>query len=315
MQADHTGSNAGLTILTVEGILDAYLKEHAELNTADPRRQRDGIVHLKQHMGKMPVRDVDIPACRAYREKRRKAANSTVRRELNILLAASNHARKWKKLPADQMPQIELPRVGAPEKVQWFTKEQISTMFRARNSGHFACFLRIAYFTGARRRSVQSLTKDQIDLKAGVIHLAKAGERVTKKRRPSVPLYPEIRPAVEWLLDHCGRSPSIFGRNRDFYRSFAELMAELGLKGHPHMLRHSRASHMLQDGESIFKTAKLLGDTVATVERVYAHSDVDFLATSSSVGGSGMVEGVATGAGQFRRPGEYAAATSGSGAP
>jgi integrase len=305
MQSGHTSGDAGLTVAQ---ILDAYLAEHAELNIADPRRQRDGIVHLKKHLGGLNVAEVDIPACREYRKKRSDAAASTVRRELNILGAAANHARKWKRLPADQMPQLELPRIGKSEKVMWFTKEQVSAMFRARNSGHFACFLRICYFTAARRRSVESLTKEQIDLLGGVIHLAKAGERVTKKRRPSVPLYPEIRPAVEWLMGNSGRSPHLFGRARDFYRSFAELMEEMGIEGHPHMLRHSRATHMLMDGDSIYRVARLLGDTVATVERVYGHCDISHLLTSSSVAGGDLTEPVrAVREGEFKRPEDYAA--------
>lgn len=305
MQTGPGSSNVGLTVADV---LDAYLAEHVEINTADPRRQRDGIVHLKQFLGTKHIAAVDIPACRAYREKRRAAANSTVRRELNILLAAANHGRRWKRLTADQMPQIELPRVGKSEKIQWFTKEQIAAMFRARNSGHFACFLRLTYFTAARRRSIQSLTKSQVDLQAGVIHLAKAGERVTKKRRPAVPLYPEVRPAIEWLIGTSGQSPFLFGRARDFYKPFVELMEELGLKGNPHMLRHSRATHMLMDGENIYKVARLLGDTVATVERVYGHCDIGYLATTSGVGDASLTEaGHAPNAGQFRRPGEYLA--------
>jgi site-specific recombinase XerC len=50
------------------------------------------------------------------------------------------------------------------------------------------------------------------------------------------------------------------------------------------MLRHSRATHMLMDGEDPYKVAKLLGDTLATAERVYGHYDVDYLKTDSSLG-------------------------------
>ena len=74
----------------------------------------------------------------------------------------------------------------------------------------------------------------------------------------------------------------LFG-GHNFYPAFARLMVELRMEGHPHMLRHSRASHMLHDGEDIYKVARLLGDTVATVERVYGHSQVEFLKTDSGV--------------------------------
>lgn len=281
MQSEASGADAGLI---VNDVLDAYLKEHVYVKAADPDRQEYGTRHLKTHLGKKHVVSVDIPACRAYVRYRldEGAAASTARRELSILSAAANHCRKWRKLKIEHLPQIELPEVRESEEIQWFTKEQIGAMFEARKTGHFACFLRLAYYTAARRRSVQTLAKAQINLVAGVIHLAKPGAKVTKKRRPSVPLYPEIRPSVEWLLANSG-TPHLFGRHRDFYRVFVELCTELGFGGHPHMLRHSRATHMLHDGESIYKVAKLLGDSVATVERVYGHSSVGFLATNSSV--------------------------------
>jgi integrase len=40
---------------------------------------------------------------------------------------------------------------------------------------------------------------------------------------------------------------------------------------HPHRLRHSYATHLLEDGVPIHHVAELLGDTVATVEGTYSH--------------------------------------------
>ena len=40
---------------------------------------------------------------------------------------------------------------------------------------------------------------------------------------------------------------------------------------------------MLMDGESVYKVAKLLGDTVQTVERTYGHHSVEYLETQSTV--------------------------------
>jgi integrase len=39
----------------------------------------------------------------------------------------------------------------------------------------------------------------------------------------------------------------------------------------------SRATHLLQAGASIYDVAKLLGDTTATVERVYGHHSCESL--------------------------------------
>ncbi len=45
----------------------------------------------------------------------------------------------------------------------------------------------------------------------------------------------------------------------------------------PHVLRHTRATHLLQDRKSPWAVANLLGDTVKTVLDVYGHHCPDFL--------------------------------------
>jgi hypothetical protein len=39
---------------------------------------------------------------------------------------------------------------------------------------------------------------------------------------------------------------------------------------------------MLMDGESIYKVAKLLGDSVAMIEKVYGHHSLEFLADKAT---------------------------------
>jgi len=286
LQTHIAGTSTGLTVCEV---IDAYLTEHVAEKVVAKDRQQYGGQHVKDHLGQLHISQIDIPACRRYVKARtqEEAAPSTIRRELVILRAAANHGFNWKRIPAEHLPRIEMPEIGESEKVEWFTKDQIATMFRECNSGRLACFIRIAYFTAARRNSIERLLKSQIDIAGGRIHLWRPGERVTKKRRPTVPLYPEIRPAVDWLFASSG-TEYLFGKVTSYYRPFHKLCARLGFEGNPHMLRHSRATHMLQDGESIWKVSKLLGDTVATVERVYGHASVDFLATASGVEGAGM---------------------------
>lgn len=46
----------------------------------------------------------------------------------------------------------------------------------------------------------------------------------------------------------------------------------------PHVLRHSRATHLLQDGKNPWAVAQLLGDTLPTLLRVYGHACSNYLA-------------------------------------
>ncbi len=97
-----------------------------------------------------------------------------------------------------------------------------------------------------------------------------------------VPIDPALRPTIERLLEVNKDSALLFGCYRDMYAAFRNHMTALGLpdKAHPHVLRHSRATHLLQAGVSIYDVARLLGDTIATVERVYGHHSADYLAAA-----------------------------------
>lgn len=67
---------------------------------------------------------------------------------------------------------------------------------------------------------------------------------------------------------------------QNFYKPYRILVRSVGIedRAYPHIMRHSRATHLLQDGKSIYTVAKLLGDTVTTIERVYGHHSPKSLA-------------------------------------
>lgn len=282
---------------TVSQVLDWYDKDHVD-TVAAPERQRYAIAPLKRHFRDTLIGDVDIEASRAYRVSRtkgligRKVSESTVRRELGVLGAAAQHCLRWKKIKADELPQVELPAEPVV-KAPWLTKETIRIIF-SKAEGELLDFCKLAYYWASRRAAVELMKKEQVDLRHGHVDLHAIGARRTKKRRPIVPIYPEIRPTVERLMGTEGEY--LFGRGRlgnqrDFYWEFRQFCIAHQIKAvdapddvpWPHLLRHSRATHMLMDGEDPYKVAKLLGDTLETVERVYGHHSIDYLATRSTV--------------------------------
>lgn len=289
---------------TVAQVLDWYEKDHLDApeGPVAADRQRFAIVALKAFFADIAVQDVTIDKSRAYRVARvrglqtRPVGDSTVRRELGVLVAAANHALAWKRIKPDEMPSVELPtEAAAGEKKPWLTKAAIRLIFD-KAEGDLLDFCRFTYYWASRRDAVERLRRVQIDLQHGTADLHPPGARRTKKRKPIVPIYPEIRPALErrmertndYLFPSCGRADRPYA---EFYTAFKKLCESHGIAAvdgagdtpWPHLLRHSRATHMLMDGESIYKVAKLLGDTVQTVERVYGHHCVEFLATQSTV--------------------------------
>jgi integrase len=278
--------------ITVERALDDYLKEHVRPYCADGSRQEDAARHLKTFFADRLLSDIDVPLSQEYaaarysgevvakQRKGRPAAPGTVRRELNVLVAAANHAI-WMKRHTTPI-QVDLPperRSGPDDEAPYYTIEERDALFAAA-TGEMATFIKLLYYTGARRRSIQELTRDQVRMPQRRIILQKPGKVSTKKRQPIVPILKVMEPIVTDLLASGGKK-RLF-TTPDFYRPHVALCKEVGIeegRQHPHIWRHTRATHLLQDGKTLYDVAKLLGDTLKTVELVYGHHSADELAS------------------------------------
>jgi integrase len=296
--------------ITVTRALDDYLEEHVRPNCAAAKRQQEAITHLKAFFGDRPLSEVDVPASRMYtlarttgaigggrRRKDKTAAPATVRRELNVLVAAANHAI-WMKRATISVA-VDMPperRLGPDDEAPYYTQDELDRIFATATAmdaerrdavdgddiprPDLEPFLRLLYQTAARRASIEDLTRGQVKRRERRIILQPAGKRTTKKRQPIVPILKAMEPALEYLLNDNARD-RLF-EFADYYRLYKRCCARAGIeegRRHPHIMRHTRATHLLQEGKSLYDVAKLLGDTVATIERVYGHHSHEHLAS------------------------------------
>lgn len=292
--------------LTVSDALARYWKDHVEENVRAKARAEFARKHLEEFFGDTPLATIDKSSCRAFVEARRKGAVNgtkvgfaTARRELIVLRAAANHAHGEKLIAA--VPPFEIPaEVRSNRLAPWFTKDELARMFakarsdvdvaamlgrpeRTRQAQRLLDFMTLAYWWGARKASVTELETSQVHFSEGLVNLHKDGDPITVKRRGVVPIFPEQRETLERLVQNAAGG-QLFERNAagqpyDPRHTFDSLCRACGVhedKIKPHSLRHSRATHMLMDGEDIYKVAKLLHDTTATVERVYGHYSADW---------------------------------------
>lgn len=267
---------------TVSSALDRYLAEHVAERCAAPDRQRHAAANLSAFFQGTYLRDVDVPMSRAYARSRgeglRAAKAATIRREMGVLVAAVNHAVKWGRLASDSAPSVEMPLVPRSH-VSFFTVEQIRALVDS-SDGYLRAFIVLAYFTAARRRAITGLLRGQVDVERCEAALHRDGDRQTQKRKATVPLNKACVHQVKVLM-LLSEGERLFPETFDAYRQFKTLCRRLGFDGgHPHMLRHSRATHLLESGQDIYKVARILGDTVATVERTYGHSTPEYEASA-----------------------------------
>lgn len=276
--------------LTVAAALDDYYREHIVGNVSDVTRIETSIRHLKLGFPDMLLKDVNAAACLRYLMLRQKGVirgrskntrvpgrvdQATVRKELGTLRAAVSHAIEFDRLKQSERPVVKLPPANSESEAKWLTKEELAEV-RRNATGYLLDFINLAYYTGSRKTAIETLTIYQVKLRQNQIALAKPGERRTKKRRPTVQIDPRVRPVVERLMAEAAKAKrtTLFPSGFRSYTKFRALLGRLGLhdKANPHVLRHSRASHLLQDGASTWQVAKLLGNTEAMVERVYGHA-------------------------------------------
>ena len=142
--------------------------------------------------------------------------------------------------------------------------------------------LELLYATGVRVSELAGLDTADVDLDAGVLRVTGKGN----KQRIVVFGAPAERALRVYLRDGRpqlagGRAEAALFLNRDGGRLSVRAVqilvrrsgAAAGIEGrtHPHLLRHTFATHMLDGGADVRVVQELLGHTRATTTQIYTH--------------------------------------------
>ena len=247
-------------------------------------RDRTIARRLRHHFAPQTVESLAAQDIRTYIQRRQSAGvkAATINRELALLSAAINHARReweWN---------IPNPVVGRklkqPEgRVRWISRDEADALIRVAmrepRAPHLADFIRLALHTGCRKQELLGLEWRRVDLQARLIHL-EANHTKTGKRH-SVPLNQTSRNVLvkrlRWRAQHCPASPWVFCRAdgtriADVKRSFATAVRRAGLTDFRiHDLRHSCAAWLVSAGVALPEVRDLLGHSTITMTERYAH--------------------------------------------
>jgi integrase/recombinase XerC len=185
-----------------------------------------------------------------------------------------------------------LPKaLGVDDSVQLaaFQNDQADPWLEARDAAMvellYGCGLRVGELTGLDA-APSAQARGWIDLDAGEAHVLGKGSK-----RRTVPVGREAAKAVRHWLGLRARaafeSPALFvgrGGTRLSAQSIWQrlkrrsLQAGLATPVHPHMLRHSFASHVLQSSGDLRAVQELLGHANITTTQVYTRLDFQHLA-------------------------------------
>lgn len=145
--------------------------------------------------------------------------------------------------------------------------------------------LELFYSSGLRLAELVGLNLDQLDLPAGLVQVLGKGNKARV-----LPVGRKAREALEaWLPFRALSNPAdgavfVSQKGRRLGARAVQLrvrqagVRELGQHLHPHMLRHSFASHLLESSQDLRSVQELLGHADIGTTQIYTHLDFQHLA-------------------------------------
>ncbi|MER2253270.1 tyrosine-type recombinase/integrase [Methylorubrum podarium] len=150
----------------------------------------------------------------------------------------------------------------------------------------------LGLYTGTRAGAIASAAfqrgegRSYVDLEEGVYYRLAQGKRATNKRQPPVKLPPHVLARLrvwsriarkdgtlpEYVVEWNGKPVA------SVKTAFATAVRLAGLEENasPHVLRHTAATWLMQQGVNLWEAAGYLGMTPEMLQKVYGHHHPDF---------------------------------------
>ncbi|MFB4394797.1 MULTISPECIES: tyrosine recombinase XerC [unclassified Pseudomonas] len=145
--------------------------------------------------------------------------------------------------------------------------------------------LELFYSSGLRLSELTNLDLEQLDLAGGLVQVQGKGSKtrvlpVGRKAREALQAWLKVR-GISAPRDNAvflSRQGKRLGPRAIQLRVKAAGERELGQHLHPHMLRHSFASHLLESSQDLRAVQEMLGHADISTTQIYTHLDFQHLA-------------------------------------
>ena len=277
----------------VEAMLDYYLdfKKQRYLESDAPSVNYlvldAALKAIRRYFRGYRVCEVSRQSIRDFTKLRRAdgAKDGTIRKELTIFRAALNLCRKEEIIDCGLVA-FELPSEPPPRE-HCLTIDQVKQFMAADAYPHIDLFCLLALHTLSRKGAILGLEWSWgVNFDSGLINFNPPGRIQTRKRRVSVPMNSILRKALleardfavsDYVVELNGKSV------KSITRGFSSKAKAAGMEWiTPHVLRHTGASILAQQGTTMHEIAQIMGDGVRTVEKHYLKFSPDYLKTATT---------------------------------
>lgn len=275
-------------------------RPHAELKLrATTWYKRQSILaFLMEFFGSTKLTRITSKAIEKYARKRQADGlrNVSINNELRVLRRVLRFARINRKI---RVPDVTIEFLAEEKRrVRTWTLEEIERFLRAlaEEAPQLIPIIICLLNTGMRKGEALALTWEQIDFLRMEIRIWPSDEwRPKNGQAREVPIAKALLPYFQgprqdekWVFP-CRTG----GRWKGWPKNtFDRVRKKAGLKGGPHTLRHTFASHFLAKNPDLGLLAEILGHTETSVTRLYAHMLTERLARARDVVSIAMPTGI-----------------------
>ncbi len=267
---------------TFEELMVQYLEE-TQPKKRSAERDRYSTKQLRHHFSGRTIRSITPAIVGDYKRFRYQdgVKDSTIAKELRLLSAAINYARKEWGWEIPNPIQGRIPKEGAG-RIRWISRmdaqKLMATVDTTRNPWTLD-FIELGLVTGMRKSEMLELTWDRVDLGHRLIYLNPEDQK--NASFGSVPINEDAKEVLmrryRFREQHCPGSKWVFcsfngGRIQSVKRSFATTCRRAGIEDfRPHDLRHTCAAWLVQAGVPIRTVCAYLRHKDIRTTMRYAH--------------------------------------------
>jgi integrase len=264
-------------VITVRDILQGYLEDHGP-TVASPDSLRHSVNALLPTLGNLYPSLLSDAQLRLFAKARQAQGrkDGTIARDVQILRAALKWAARQAPRWLDTIPAFRMPVKASPPRDRWLTRDEASRLLDCCEARHIRLFVLLALHTTKRTGAILGLKWR--DIRDGMICF---GSGTGNKRRGDVPMNSTLSEALadaypfattDWIIEYGG------SRVLSVKNGFKAACGRAGIEGAtPHVLRHTSATWMAMAGVPMAEIARVLGNSEAICEKVYAKYHPDYL--------------------------------------